>query len=129
MCALGFRRDGLAVAAYSRLSNYVYVWTLQPAWAARMSAAPPARSALSALLAGGAPASPPRPAHLAPFRVMSAPPLDTAAAAAVDGPSPPPAASGNAGELAYALEWADGGDAVVLKCEGRVLGSIAVQCP
>jgi hypothetical protein len=36
MAAIAFRRDGLALAAFSHLSSYVYVW-LQPAWAARMS--------------------------------------------------------------------------------------------
>lgn len=38
MAAIAFRRDGMALAAFSHLSGYVYVWTLQPAWAARMSA-------------------------------------------------------------------------------------------
>ena len=71
MAAIAFRRDGLALAAFSRISGYVYVWTLQPAWAARMSANQPS-SGLSTLLGGGYHAS--HVTHLQPFRVMAAPP-------------------------------------------------------
>ena len=116
MCAIAFRADGLALAAYSRLSGYVYVWTLQPAWQARMSvSAAPKQHPPSIFPIGHTPAAAPRAAHLGPFRVVAAPPVATGAG---EGP-----------DTAFALCWAGNGGAVELWRHGVMLGSIPVQCP
>jgi hypothetical protein len=120
MCALAFRRDGLALAAYSRLSGYVYVWTLQPAWVARMSSGTPPKLPVSSFLGGASAAAPARVVQLGPFRVVAAPPVVTGGVGA-DGVLPL--------DLSFTLEWAAEGGAVVLKHDRHTLGSIPVQCP
>jgi hypothetical protein len=125
MCAIAFRRDGRALAAYSNLSGFVYVWTLQPAWAIRLSVTAPQKHALAGLL--GAP-PPPRVAYLAPFRVVSAP-AGMSDAAPLQRRKSIGGSSAVVADLAHSLEWEGDGSAIVLKYEGRSLGSIAVQCP
>lgn len=122
ICAIAFRRDGLALAAYSRLSGFLYIWTLHPAWLTRMSSPATTRSPFSALLGGAAPAAATAaPVQLQPLRVMAAP-----AAAAM----PPPAdlAAGPA-DLSFSLVWAADGRTLELRHDGHLMGSTPVQCP
>eukprot|EP00892_Ulva_mutabilis_P007952 jgi/Ulvmu1/5529/UM023_0065.1 len=120
ICAIAFRRDGLALAAYSRISGFVYIWTMHPAWLTRMSNPSATRSPFSALLGAATPSSAAAAsAQLQPLRVLAAP------AAA------PPAGELAAGPIAlsFALAWAADGRTLELRHESRLLGSMPVQCP
>jgi hypothetical protein len=123
ICVIAFRKDGLALAAYSRISGFVYVWTLQPAWAARMSPPAPPKHPLSPLsILGGMPATP-SVTQLEPLRVMAAPPVGEGIG---DGAARHSVATM---DLNFELTWGGDGRSIVLKHEGRMLGSMAVQCP
>lgn len=122
VCAIAFRRDGLALAAYSRLSGFLYIWTLHPAWLARMSNPAAPRSPFSALLGGGGgAAAAAATVQLQPLRVMAAP---------TGAPMPPPGelAAGPA-DLSFALAWAADGRSLELRHDGRMQGAVPVQCP
>jgi hypothetical protein len=110
----------MAVAAYSRVSSHVYVWTLQPAWEARMSAsvsAPP-RSHIASLLSGASHG--PRFAQLEPYRVMAAPTVALA---------PATGAARLSRGMTFSLDWPANSSTISLRQDGRAIGAMPVQCP
>ena len=120
ICAIAFRKDGLALAAYSRISGFVYIWTMHPAWLTRMSNAGASRSPFSSLLSAAVPSTAAASVQLQPLRVMAAP------AAA---PPPPAELAAGPADLTFALTWAADGRTLELRHDSRLLGSMPVQCP
>lgn len=123
MNAITFRPDGMAVAAYSRLSGYVYVWTLQLEWQSRMSTASPLRGSHSLFPVGTPRATAgqsllSRAVQLSPFRVVAAPAPERGGIEVGGGLSPD----------RYRLVWSPRGG-IELHLYGTVLGSIPIHCP
>jgi hypothetical protein len=124
---IAFRKDGLALAAYSRISGYVYIWTLQPAWASRMSVPGPPKSTFQKVLSAGAPHHS-TPVLLEPFRVMAAP----AVPQPVFAPDPKNGSKPPSSDLSFSLVWDADGRELTLKRDGQTLGIMTggtVQCP
>jgi hypothetical protein len=111
----------MAVAAYSRLSGYVYVWTLQPEWQSRMSAILPLRASQSIfpVVPASGRGNSSRPVRLSPFRVVAAPAADWEGSGAGAGCS----------AKRFSLVWAPQGGTIELRLSGTLVGSIPVQCP
>jgi hypothetical protein len=127
LSAIACRKDGLALAAFSRISGYVYIWTLQPAWASRMSVPGPPKSALQKVLSAGSP-SHSAPLFLEPFRVMHVPqvPPPVIAPEPSNTSKPPPA------DLSFSLAWDADGRTLTLTRDAHVVATLtggAVQCP